>query len=155
MNSPKKIKSFKQIAAEVKELKRSGKKIAFTNGCFDILHTGHIRLLKQARSFGDVLVVGMNSDSSVKKIKGPKRPVNRENDRAEVLAALEPVGYVVKFSGPTPYELIKLIKPDVLVKGSDWKSGEIIGREFAGKVKRVRLKKGYSTTGVIGKIKSL
>jgi len=154
MNSPK-IKSFLQIGKIAAKLKKSGKKLVFTNGCFDILHIGHIKLLRQAKSFGDILIVGLNSDSSVKKIKGPKRPVNNENDRAEILSSLFVVDFVVKFSQPTPYELIKIIRPDILVKGSDWKSGEIIGSEFAGKVRRVQLKNGYSTTGTIEKIKNL
>lgn len=154
MNSPK-IKSFKQIEAIVRKFKKAGKKVVFTNGCFDILHIGHIKLFNQAKSFGDILVVGLNSDSSVTKIKGPKRPVNSENDRAEILASLSTVDFVVKFVQPTPYELIKIIKPNVLVKGADWKSGEIIGREFAGKVRRVHIKKGYSTTATIKKIINL
>jgi len=154
MNSPK-IKSFKQIKTAVEKLKRAGKKVVFTNGCFDILHIGHIKLLKQAKSFGDILVVGINSDSSVKKIKGPKRPINCENDRTELLASLSMVDFVVKFFKPTPYELIKIIKPHILVKGSDWKSDEIIGREFSGKVRRVHLKSGYSTTAIIRKIKGI
>jgi len=154
MNSPK-IKSFGQIVIIVKKLKKAGRKVVFTNGCFDILHIGHIKLFQQAKSFGDILVVGLNSDSSVRKIKGPERPINRENDRAEILASLSTVDFVVKFAQPTPYELIKIIKPDVLVKGSDWKSGEIIGREFAGKVRRIKLARGYSTTGTIKKIKGI
>ena len=154
MNSPK-IKSFGQIAAAVTKLKKSGKKIVFTNGCFDILHIGHIKIIERAKSFGDVLIIGLNSDSSVRKIKGPSRPVNRENDRAEILAALSAVDFVVKFPQPTPHELIKIIRPDILVKGSDWAGGEIVGREFAGAVRRVQLRKGYSTTRTIEKIKKL
>ena len=154
MNSPK-IKSFREITAVVKKLKKSGKRIVFTNGCFDILHIGHVKLLDRAKSFGDVLIVGLNSDSSVRKIKGPGRPVNREDDRAGVLAALSAVDFVVKFFQPTPHELIKNIMPDVLVKGSDWVGGKIVGREFAGIVRRVQLKKGYSTTGTIEKINKL
>ncbi|MBI5574435.1 MAG: D-glycero-beta-D-manno-heptose 1-phosphate adenylyltransferase [Elusimicrobia bacterium] len=150
-----KIVSQNQITKIVQKLKKSGKKIVFTNGCFDILHIGHIRLLKKAKLFGDILIVGLNSDSSVKKIKSKNRPIIPENERAEVLAAVSSVDFVVKFSQPTPYQLIKKIMPDVLVKGADWKSGKIVGSEFAKKVVRIPLVKNKSTTAIIKKLKNL
>ncbi|MDO8734401.1 MAG: D-glycero-beta-D-manno-heptose 1-phosphate adenylyltransferase [Elusimicrobiota bacterium] len=154
MNSSK-IKSPNQISKTVQKLKKSGKKIVFTNGCFDILHIGHIRLLEKAKSFGDILIVGLNSDSSVKKIKGEHRPIISENERAEVLAAVSSVDFIVKFSQPTPYQLIKKIMPDVLVKGADWKSEKIVGSEFAKKVLTIPLVKDKSTTAIIKKLKNL
>ena len=150
-----KIKSQNQISEIVRKLKKSGKKIVFTNGCFDILHIGHTRLLDKAKSLGDILIIGLNSDSSVKKIKGKHRPIISENERAEVLAAVSSVDFIVKFSQPTPYQLIKKIMPDVLVKGADWKSEKIVGSEFAKKVVRIHLAKGRSTTKIIEKLKNL
>ncbi|HAM38803.1 MAG TPA: D-glycero-beta-D-manno-heptose 1-phosphate adenylyltransferase [Elusimicrobia bacterium] len=154
MNSSK-IKSVSQILKIANKLKNSGRKIVFTNGCFDILHIGHIKLLKKAKSFGDILILGLNSDSSVKTIKGNSRPIIPDKERAEILGSLCMVDYIVKFSESTPYELIKKIKPNILVKGSDWKSGEIIGSEFAKKVVRIPLLKGHSTTDIIQKLKNL
>ncbi|MFA5778662.1 MAG: adenylyltransferase/cytidyltransferase family protein [Elusimicrobiota bacterium] len=150
-----KIKSQNQISEIVRKLKKSGKKIVFTNGCFDILHIGHTRLLNKAKSFGDILIVGLNSDSSVKKIKDKNRPIISENERAEVLSAISSIDFIVKFLQPTPYELIKKIMPDVLVKGADWKSEKIVGSEFAKKVVRIPLAKGRSTTKIIEKLKNL
>lgn len=150
-----KIKSQNQISEIISKLKKSGKKIIFTNGCFDILHVGHIKLLQKAKSFGDILIVGLNSDSSVKRIKSDGRPVIPEKERAEILSALNMVDFVVKFSDPTPYELIRKIKPDVLVKGSDWKSGKIVGSEFSKQVRRISIVKGRSTTKTIKKLKNL
>ena len=144
-----------RIAGIIKKLKKSGKIIVFTNGCFDILHIGHIRLLKKAKSLGDVLVVGLNSDVSIRQIKGKCRPVVVENERAEILASISAVDLVVKFSQPTPYKLIRRIMPDVLVKGADWQNGKIIGSEFAKKIVRVPIAKGHSTTGIIKKLKNL
>jgi rfaE bifunctional protein nucleotidyltransferase chain/domain len=115
-----KILSWNELKKVIDKLKSDGKKIVFTNGCFDIIHIGHIRYLKDAKVFGDVLVVGLNSDKSVSKIK-PARPINYQNQRAEVLSSLEMVDYVTIFDEKTPYELIKLVEPDVLVKGGDWK----------------------------------
>ncbi|MBN1383656.1 MAG: adenylyltransferase/cytidyltransferase family protein [Elusimicrobia bacterium] len=154
MNSSK-VKSIKQITRIISRLKKSGKKIVFTNGCFDILHIGHIRLLQKAKSFGEILVIGLNTDSSVRRIKTDGRPIIQENERAEILSALNMVDFVVKFSASAPYELIKKIKPDVLVKGADWKSGKIIGSEFSKQVKRVALVKGRSTTKTIKKLGNL
>ncbi|VAV84165.1 ADP-heptose synthase / D-glycero-beta-D-manno-heptose 7-phosphate kinase [hydrothermal vent metagenome] len=145
--------SLKKLLTELSEAK---KKVVFTNGCFDILHAGHARYLKKARSLGDILVVGLNSDSSIRKIKGPGRPIVPEKDRAELLSALGAVDYVVIFSGKTPIKLIKAILPDVLVKGADWKNGQIVGEDVVkdrgGKVARIPLAKGRSTTDVIKKI---
>jgi len=152
MNMRDKIKTKFQIKAISEKLKPQGKKIVFTNGCFDILHRGHVEYLAKAKKMGDVLIVGLNSDSSVKKIKGPKRPLNNEKDRAIVLSALEVVDYVVVFSEDTPYNLIKSIKPDVLVKGGDWKPKDIVGNDIAKKTVSIPFIKGYSTTCMIGRI---
>lgn len=150
-----KVLSLKGLRAEIKGLRSNGKKVVFTNGCFDILHTGHVRYLKKAASLGDVLVVGMNSDKSVRRIKGKGRPVVGEKDRAEVLSALVSVDYVVVFKEETPIKLIEAIRPDLLVKGADWKSGEIVGedmvKEYGGRVRRITLAKGRSTTDILKK----
>ena len=147
------------LKKELELKKRRGKKIVFTNGCFDLVHAGHVRYLKKARSLGDILVIGMNTDKSVRKIKGKNRPIVDEKDRAEVLSALECVDYVVFFGEPTPLKLITAIKPDVLVKGADWKHGEIVGEKVVkankGSVRRVRLAPGRSTTDIINKIKKI
>lgn len=131
----------------------SGRRIVFTNGCFDILHVGHIRLLEKAKRLGDLLVVGLNSDASVRKLKGPHRPVNPEGARAEVLASLKVVDHVLLFSEETPEGLIRQIRPDVLIKGGDWKKREVVGRTFVesygGKVTLFPVVKGYSTTGLL------
>ena len=130
------------------------KKIVFTNGCFDILHRGHVEYLKKAREYGDLLFIGLNSDSSVRKLKGDSRPINNEIDRATVLASLECVSYVSIFNEDTPLELIKIIKPDVLVKGGDYKLEEVIGREYAKETILIDFVYGYSTTNIINKINS-
>jgi len=133
--------------------------VVFTNGCFDIIHAGHVRYLKKAKALGGILVVGLNSDSSIKKIKGETRPIVKQKDRAEVLSALTSVDYVVIFNDPTPIKLIEAIKPDVLVKGADWKRGSIVGEEilktYKGKIARIKLAKGRSTTDIVGKILKL
>jgi len=147
------IKDFDGIERIVALLKSQGRRIVFTNGCFDILHLGHIKSLEQAKSFGDVLVVGVNSDASVRRLKGPDRPVNPEYDRAYLLAALEAVDYVVIFDQDTPYELVKRVMPDVLVKGSDYRDKEIVGSDLAGEVRLVDIIVGKSTTRVIDGIK--
>lgn len=135
----------------------TGKKIVFTNGCFDIIHIGHIRYLQEASKLGDILVVGLNSDASVRRLKGPTRPVNNQSDRAEVLCALEFVDYVIIFEEETPHELIKKIKPDILVKGGDYMRNEVIGKEIVeangGKLVLVPFVEGKSTTGIIKKMK--
>ena len=152
MKIKNKIMGTRSLKKWVDNIRKSGQKRVFTNGCFDILHAGHVSVLEFARSKGDVLVVGVNSDASVKRLKGPSRPVNKQADRALVLAALESVSAVCVFDEDTPYNLIKLIRPDVLVKGGDYKPSQIVGREFAGKVVRFALLKGRSTTNIIKRI---
>jgi D-beta-D-heptose 7-phosphate kinase/D-beta-D-heptose 1-phosphate adenosyltransferase len=152
----KKIKNIKAIKSIVAHLKTQRKKVVFTNGCFDILHVGHIRYLRKARSLGDILVVGLNTDRSVRQIKGEKRPIVPQGERAEVLAALEFVDYVVLFDEPDPFALIEKVKPTILVKGADWPKDNIIGRDVVekggGRVVRIPLVRGASSTGVIEKI---
>jgi D-glycero-beta-D-manno-heptose 1-phosphate adenylyltransferase len=132
-------------------------KIVFTNGCFDIIHAGHVDYLERARGLGDWLVVGLNSDDSVTRIKNQGRPVNKVQDRARVLAGLGCVDFVVAFEQDTPYELIKLVRPHILVKGGDWSVDRIVGRDIVeglgGKVFSLELKPGYSTTSIISRIK--
>lgn len=146
------IKTLEEITALTKELKKRGKKIVFTNGCFDILHVGHVKYLQEAKSFGDILIVGLNSDASVRELKGPTRPVNVEDDRAYILAALDAVDYVVKFGDDTPHDLIKMIAPDVLVKGGDYEGKTVVGTEFSKVLKLVDFVDGKSTTKTIAKI---
>ena len=146
------IKTFDEIASIVKRYKAQGKKVVFTNGCFDILHVGHVKYLQIAKSFGDVLIVGLNSDASVSRLKGPSRPVNVAEDRAYLLAALEAVDFVVPFEEDTPYELIKMIAPDVLVKGGDYEGKKVVGTEFAKELQLVEFVDGKSTTKTIEKI---
>ncbi len=152
----KKVRSLKRLLQEIGPLRRSGKRIVFTNGCFDILHAGHVRYLTKAKSLGDVLVVGLNSDDSVRAIKGNTRPIVPEKERAEVLGGLEAVDYIVIFREPTPVRLIHAIKPDVLVKGADWDEDRIVGADIVkrsgGRVARIRLLKGRSTTSIIERI---
>ena len=135
------------------------KKIVFTNGCFDILHKGHVSYLRRARKFGDVLIVGLNSDASVRRIKGPGRPVNNQRDRAAILSELRCVDRVILFREDTPEGLIRKLRPDVLVKGADWKGSAIAGAEFVrsygGKVRLIPFVKGFSTTGLLKKIERL
>ena len=137
--------------------KRNGRRVVFTNGCFDLLHPGHIRELEFARAQGDILIVGLNSDSGVRRLKGPDRPFLREDERAEILSALESVDAVVVFAEPTPREVISRLLPDVLVKGEDWPLDRIVGREevqaAGGKVVRAPILKGYSTTEIIERIR--
>jgi len=146
------IKSFAEIDRIVKRAKEHGQRVVFTNGCFDILHVGHVKYLQEAKSFGDILIVGLNSDASVRELKGPSRPVNTEDDRAYILAALDAVDYVVKFSEETPHDLIKMIAPDVLVKGGDYKGKKVVGTEFSKVLKLVDFVNGKSTTKTIEKI---
>jgi D-beta-D-heptose 7-phosphate kinase / D-beta-D-heptose 1-phosphate adenosyltransferase len=146
------IKTFKEIKETVEGLKNQGKRIVFTNGCFDILHRGHVQYLDTAKSFGDVLILGLNSDASVRELKGPVRPINNEDDRAYILAALESVDFVVKFSQDTPYELIKIVQPDILVKGGDYKGKDVVGKDIVGQLKLVDFVDGRSTTQTIAKI---
>jgi D-beta-D-heptose 7-phosphate kinase / D-beta-D-heptose 1-phosphate adenosyltransferase len=146
------IKNTNEISQIVKDLKKNQKKIVFTNGCFDILHVGHICLLESAKSFGDVLIVGLNSDKSVSALKGKQRPLNTQADRAYILAALEVVDYVVIFNQETPYELIKKIKPNTLVKGKDYDGQHVVGQDIADELKLVKLVDGRSSTKTIKKI---
>jgi rfaE bifunctional protein nucleotidyltransferase chain/domain len=158
MKTVKKLISLRTLSEKLKKGRRD-KKVVFTNGCFDVLHSGHVRYLKKARSLGDLLIVGLNSDASVKKIKGKGRPVLPEAERAEILSALEAVDFVVLFKDATPEKLIRKIIPDVLAKGADWKENDIVGADAVkaagGKIARVRLVKGKSTTNIIEKIKKL
>lgn len=143
---------------ELKEIlkRRPGKKAVFTNGCFDILHAGHVRYLQKAKTKGDVLVVGLNSDASTRRLKGKNRPINHQKDRAEVLSALACVDYVVLFDEDTPERLIAALKPSVLVKGGDWPLEKIVGRDivesYGGKVLTIPLLKNRSTTKILRKI---
>jgi D-beta-D-heptose 7-phosphate kinase/D-beta-D-heptose 1-phosphate adenosyltransferase len=152
----KKIKDIRAIKSIIAHLKTRRKKVVFTNGCFDLLHVGHIRYLRKARSLGDILVVGLNTDRSVRQIKGEKRPIVPQGERAEVLAALEFVDYVVLFDEPDPFALIEKVRPTILVKGADWPKDKIIGRDVVekagGRVVRIPLVPGASSTGVIEKI---
>lgn len=148
-----KVVNVEEIVQITRELKNDGKKIVFTNGCFDILHRGHVEYLAKAKKLGDVLIVGLNSDSSVKQIKGDGRPIVPQEDRAFILSNLIFVDYVVIFDEPTPYELISKIIPDVLVKGSDWSIEDVIGRDVVeangGHVVLVELTPNRSTTSII------
>lgn len=151
-----KIKSLAALKKIILRLKNKGKRIVFTNGCFDLLHLGHARYLEDAKRKGNVLIVGVNSDASVRRIKGSKRPIIKQADRLGLIAALESVDYVVVFNEETPLNLIKALKPDVLVKGSDWDAKKIVGSDFvksygAGVV-TVKLTSGRSTTNLINKI---
>ena len=152
-----KILDGKGLAAWLDGCRREGKKIVFTNGCFDILHRGHVEYLSKAAAFGDVMIIGLNTDASVKRLKGSSRPVNDEKSRAFVLAGLEFVSAVVLFDEDTPYNLIKTVQPDVLVKGSDYKPENIVGYDIVtakgGKVVTVDLVEGFSTTKTIEKMR--
>lgn len=150
----RKILDREDLIATVHPLKTAGKKIVFTNGCFDLIHVGHIHCLRTAKEYGDVLVVGLNSDRSVSLIKHG-RPVIPQDQRAEVLASLEMVDYVVIFDEETPYELIKLLQPDVLIKGGDWKKEEIVGSDIANETISIPYIKGISTTEIIEQINKL
>jgi D-beta-D-heptose 7-phosphate kinase/D-beta-D-heptose 1-phosphate adenosyltransferase len=151
-----KIVSSAKLKEETNRLKRNGEKVVFTNGCFDILHVGHVRYLGEAKKLGDVLIVALNSDASVRKIKGVKRPVLPEDERAEILASLSMVDYVIIFEDETPLALIESLKPDVLVKGGDWEIENVVGREAVrdggGKIEIIPVVKGASTTNIIEKI---
>lgn len=153
---PDRIFSREEIKQEVIRMRLKSKTIAFTNGVFDILHEGHIAVLSEAASFADVLIVGINSDSSVKKIKGETRPINNENSRALIIASLIMVDAVVIFEEETPLELIKIIKPDVLIKGGDYTLETMVGAkevlDAGGKIEFIPIREGFSTTGIIEKI---
>lgn len=152
----RKIISRTEVKQLSNDLKKQGRKIVFTNGCFDLLHVGHVRYLQEAASLGDCLLVGLNNDRSVQEIKGPQRPLISEDQRAEVLAALACVGYVVLFDEADPYKLIESVRPDILVKGADWSLDKIIGADlvqsYGGEVHRVELVPLISTSEIIQRI---
>lgn len=152
-NIESRVKTFEQIEKISTSQKINNKKVVFTNGCFDILHKGHVSYLNIAKSFGDILVLGLNSDLSVKRLKGESRPINNQDDRAYLLAALECVDYVVIFDEDTPYELIKKVQPDILVKGADYEGKEVVGSDIAKETRLVTFVDGKSTTNIINKIK--
>lgn len=151
-----KITPRNELKAKIDRLKREGKKVVFTNGCFDILHAGHTRYLREARKLGDALILALNSDSSVRSIKGPMRPIVPEAERAEVVAALDSVDYVTVFDELTPLELIEFLRPDVIVKGGDWADKDIVGaeavRKWGGRVAIMPEIEGASTTNIIDKV---
>jgi rfaE bifunctional protein nucleotidyltransferase chain/domain len=154
-----KLKSLEDLKVIAADARSKGRSVVFTNGCFDLLHRGHVHVLREAKACGDLLITGVNSDKSVKKIKGPARPVMPESDRSELLASLEMVDYVVLFDEPDPYELISAIRPNVLVKGGDWSDAKIVGvdlvEEAGGRVVVIPYIKGFSTTEIIERIKNL
>ena len=153
MNTKNKILTKEKLKNFLKKAKKEGKKIVFTNGCFDILHAGHVRIIEFSKSQGDLLILGLNTDASIKRLKGPSRPINKEKDRAIVVSALQAVDGVVLFKEDTPLNLIKTIKPDILVKGADYTKENVVGRKYAGKVVLCPLVKGKSTTNIIKKAK--
>ena len=147
-----------QVAALVAEVRRTGRRIVFTNGVFDLLHPGHVRYLEEARALGDLLIVGLNADESVRHSKGPGRPITPQDERAEVLAALAAVDAVVVFPEDTPADIIRRIEPDILVKGADWPADQIVGRDTVeargGRVVVVPVEPGYSTASIVERIRS-
>jgi rfaE bifunctional protein nucleotidyltransferase chain/domain len=158
MDAAEKVLDRHILKEKVDSLRKAGKRVVFTNGCFDLLHIGHVRYLQEARKQGDCLVVAVNSDGSVRQIKEPGRPIIPEGQRAEVVAALDCVDWVTIFAEPDPLALIRLLEPDVLVKGTDWSEEEIIGtpevREAGGQVLRIKLEPGISTSALIKRIRS-
>ena len=148
------IKTWDEMSSIISELKNNDKKIVFTNGCFDILHIGHVKYLEKAKNFGDILILGLNSDDSTHRLKGKNRPINTQDDRAYILASLEVVDYVVIFNEDTPLDLIKLIKPDVLVKGGDYEGKEVVGQDIAKELKLVQFIDAKSTSKTIKKIRN-
>lgn len=154
--SGRKIKSLAELRAISSKLRAEGKKIVFTNGCFDLLHWGHAKYLQDAKASGDILIVALNSDASIRRIKGKKRPIINQADRIKTIAALESVDYAVLFNEDTPLKTIQAIKPDLIIKGSDWHKKNIVGSDFVasygGKTKTIKLVSGRSTTKLIDKI---
>jgi rfaE bifunctional protein nucleotidyltransferase chain/domain len=148
------VTDWEELGRVLEGERRKGRKLVFTNGCFDLLHAGHVRYLREAKKLGDVLVVGINSDRSVSEIK-PERPITPEDQRAEVLSSLEMVDYVTFFDEATPYELIRRIKPDVLVKGGDWRPEDIVGSDIAAQTRSLPYYEGLSTTDIIRKIRNM
>jgi rfaE bifunctional protein nucleotidyltransferase chain/domain len=155
---PGKLKSLEELKSIALQAKARGQKIVFTNGCFDILHRGHLHLLREAKALGDLLIVAVNSDRSVQQIKGSARPVISEAGRAELIAALEMVDYVTLFDGLDPRRLIEEIHPDILVKGGDWRKDQVVGADFVerggGRVAVIPYLKGFSTTKIIERVRS-
>ncbi len=149
----KKIIGAAALKKKLSVLRKAGKTIAFTNGCFDLMHLGHVTYLQKAKKGNRVLIVGLNSDKSIRSIKGPTRPIVGQKSRAAVLAALESVDYVVIFNEDTPYNLIKALRPDVLIKGADWKGKPVVGSDIA-KTEFIKYIDGFSTTHIIEKIKA-
>jgi len=153
-----KAKSLNELKTLTAAARTKGKIVVFTNGCFDLLHRGHIHLLREAKALGDLLVVAINSDQSVKAIKGPTRPILAETDRLELIASMEMVDYVLLFDETDPYNIVSILRPDILVKGGDWSTGEVVGGDLVqrngGKVVVVPYLKGCSTTEIIAKIRS-
>jgi D-beta-D-heptose 7-phosphate kinase/D-beta-D-heptose 1-phosphate adenosyltransferase len=150
------IESMASVKGKIRQIQASGKRVVFTNGCFDILHAGHVSFLRRARALGDVLVVAINSDDSVKRLKGPSRPIFNENERAELLAAMEMVDLVTVFDEDTPLAAILKLRPDVLVKGADWSLDDIVGRSevegWGGRVEALPLITGQSTSGIVERV---
>jgi D-beta-D-heptose 7-phosphate kinase/D-beta-D-heptose 1-phosphate adenosyltransferase len=153
-----KLKSVAEIISITAEARKKGLKVVFTNGCFDLLHRGHVHILRQAKAAGDLLIVALNSDRSVSRIKGPRRPVMPETDRVELIAAMEMVDYVVVFDEPDPYKLIDAIRPNVLAKGGDWKIEEVVGADIVerdgGQIAVIPYLKGFSTSEIIERIRN-
>lgn len=153
-----KLKNLRDIETIAAEARHAGKTVVFTNGCFDLLHRGHVHILREAKAKGDILIVGLNSDRSVRDIKGPTRPILTESDRIELIAAMEMVNYVVLFDEPDPCILIEAIKPDVLAKGGDWGPDGVVGADIVeragGKVAVIPYLKGFSTTEIIERIRN-
>jgi len=158
LNVSEKVKSLDELETLTAAARTNGKIVVFTNGCFDLLHRGHIYLLREAKALGDLLVVAINSDQSVKANKGPTRPILAETDRLELIASMEMVDYVVLFDEPDPYNIISILRPHILVKGGDWSAEEVIGGDLVqgngGKVVVVPYLKGFSTTEIIAKLRS-
>jgi len=152
------IQSRQKLKIILEQAKSEGEKIVFTNGCFDIIHLGHVRLLEKAKSFGDLMVVGLNSDSSIARLKGEGRPVVPEAERAEILSAFSCVDFVTSFEEETPQNIIQELVPDILVKGADWPVSQIVGRQIVelngGEVISIDFEKGFSTSGIIRSIKN-
>jgi D-beta-D-heptose 7-phosphate kinase/D-beta-D-heptose 1-phosphate adenosyltransferase len=148
-----------EAAAYAESHRTAGRRVVFTNGVFDLLHPGHVRYLRQARSLGDVLIVGLNGDASVRRNKGPDRPFNSQDERAEILSALESVDAVVVFDEDTPADIIKAVQPDILVKGADWGADAIVGRDTVeargGQVVRIPVEQGFSTSAILQRIRAL
>jgi len=148
--------ALEEFVPVIARLKQDGKRIVFTNGCFDIIHVGHIRYLKSAKELGDILVIGLNSDESVRKIKGDNRPIVSQGERAEILSSIRSVDYVVIFNEPDPYNTIAAIKPDILIKGGDWAIDNIVGRDivesYGGEVRTIPFVEGFSSSRIIGDV---